>query len=48
MLLESSDVRDFLGGLERLDSLARRDGKLLARYRQIEARKAADIAGKRP
>ena len=44
VLLESNDVRDFLGGLERLDALARRDGTLLARYRQVEARKEADIA----
>ena len=29
---------------ERLDSLARRDGSLLSRYRQMEARKEADIA----
>ncbi len=44
VLLEADDVRDFLGGLERLDTLARRDGSLLARYRQAEARKEADIA----
>lgn len=44
VLLESRDVRDFLQGMERLDSLARRDGKLLARYREVEARKAADMA----
>ena len=44
VLLESRDVHDFLAGLERLDSLARRDGKLLARYREIEARKRADLA----
>jgi septal ring factor EnvC (AmiA/AmiB activator) len=44
VLLEAEDVRDFLGGLERLDMLARRDGTLLARYRQAEARKEADIA----
>ena len=31
VLLESRDVRNFLQGMERLDSLARRDGKLLAR-----------------
>ncbi len=44
VLLESRDVRNFLQGMERLDSLARRDGKLLARYREVEARKAADMA----
>jgi septal ring factor EnvC (AmiA/AmiB activator) len=44
VLLESNDVRDFLGGLERLDTLARRDGTLLARYRQVQARKEADVA----
>jgi murein hydrolase activator len=44
VLLESNDVHDFLGGLERLDALARRDGSLLSRYRQMEARKEADIA----
>jgi septal ring factor EnvC (AmiA/AmiB activator) len=44
VLLESHDVHDFLQGVERLDSLARRDGKLLARYREIEARKKADLA----
>jgi septal ring factor EnvC (AmiA/AmiB activator) len=43
VLLESRDVRDFLGGMERLDSLARRDGKLLARYREVEARKATEL-----
>lgn len=44
VLLESRDVHDFLQGIERLDALARRDGKLLARYREIEARKQADLA----
>ncbi len=44
VLLESQDVHDFLQGVERLDSLARRDGKLLARYREVEARKRADLA----
>ena len=43
VLLESSDVRDFLRGMERLDALAHRDGKLLARYREVEARKTADV-----
>jgi len=43
VLLESSDVRDFLRGMERLDALAHRDGKLLARYREVEARKEADV-----
>lgn len=44
VLLESRDVKDFLQGMERLDALARRDGKLLARYREVEARKEADMA----
>jgi septal ring factor EnvC (AmiA/AmiB activator) len=44
VLLESRDVRDFLQGVERLDALARRDGSLLARYREMEARRAADMA----
>ena len=44
VLLESRDVHDFLQGMERLDWLARRDGKLLAHYRDVEARKKADLA----
>jgi septal ring factor EnvC (AmiA/AmiB activator) len=44
MILEARDLHDFLQGVERLDSLARRDGNLLARYRQMEANKRADIA----
>ena len=44
VLLESRDVHDFLQGIERLDWLARRDGKLLARYREVEARREADMA----
>jgi len=44
VLLEADDVRDLLAGLERLDTLARRDGRLIARYRQVQARKEADIA----
>ncbi len=44
VLLEANDVREFLGGVERLDALARRDGRLLARYRQVQARKEADVA----
>lgn len=44
VLLESHDVHDFLQGMERLDWLARRDGKLLAHYRDVEARKKADLA----
>ena len=43
VLLESTDVRELLQGVERLDSLARRDGRLLARYREVEARKQADL-----
>lgn len=44
VILESRDVHDFLQGVERLDALARRDGNLLARYRELEARKQADLA----
>jgi septal ring factor EnvC (AmiA/AmiB activator) len=44
VLLESRDVKDFLQGMERLDALARRDGHLLARYREVEARREADMA----
>jgi septal ring factor EnvC (AmiA/AmiB activator) len=44
VILESRDVHDFLQGLQKLDALARRDGALLARYRDLEARKQADIA----
>ncbi len=43
VLLESNDVSEFLQGVERLDALARRDGRLLARYREVEARKQADL-----
>jgi murein hydrolase activator len=43
VILESHDVHDFLQGVERLDALARRDGRLLARYRELEARKRADV-----
>ena len=43
VLLESRDVHDFLQGVERLDSLARRDGKLLARYHEVETRREADM-----
>lgn len=43
VLLEANDVREFLQGVERLDALARRDGRLLARYREVEARKQADL-----
>jgi septal ring factor EnvC (AmiA/AmiB activator) len=43
VLLESDDVREFLQGVERLDALARRDGRLLARYREVEARKQTDL-----
>ena len=35
VLLEADDVPAFLAGVERLDRLARRDGRLLARYRQV-------------
>jgi len=44
VLLEARDVPAFLEGLDRLDRLARRDGFLLARYREAEKRLAADLA----
>jgi murein hydrolase activator len=44
VLLEARDVPAFLAGLERLDALARRDGRLLARHRQAESLLAADSA----
>lgn len=44
VLLEAGDVPALLESIERLDGLARRDGKLLLRYRQAEARLEDDLA----
>ena len=44
VLLEARDVPAFLASLERLDALARRDGRLLARHRAAESLLAADSA----
>jgi septal ring factor EnvC (AmiA/AmiB activator) len=44
VLLEARDVPGFLQSIERLDALARRDGRLLARHRAAEAILAADSA----
>ena len=44
VLLEARDVPAFLESIERLDALARRDGRLLARHRAAEERLAADSA----
>ena len=44
VLLEARDVPAFLQGVERLDSLARRDGRLLAARRSAEKRLEADLA----
>ena len=44
VLLEAGDVPALLESIERLDGLARRDGKLLLRYRLAEARLADDLA----
>ncbi|MGH9400032.1 MAG: murein hydrolase activator EnvC family protein [Thermoanaerobaculia bacterium] len=44
VLLEARNVPAFLQGLERLDALARRDGRLLARHRQAASLLAADSA----
>lgn len=44
VLLEARDVGAFLQGIERLDALARRDGKLLATYRDAQARLETDLA----
>jgi septal ring factor EnvC (AmiA/AmiB activator) len=44
ILLEARDASTLLQGLERLDSLARRDGRLLAARRAAERRLADDIA----
>ena len=44
VLLEARDLPALLDSVERLDSLARRDGRLLARHRDVEKRLAADLA----
>ena len=44
VLLEARDARAFLEGIERLDALARRDGRLLADYRRAQAHLEADLA----
>jgi septal ring factor EnvC (AmiA/AmiB activator) len=47
VLLEARDVPAFFEGVERLDALARRDGRLLARHRAAESRLAEDLARER-
>lgn len=44
VLLEARDVSAWLDSVERLDSLARRDGRLLRQYRDDEARLRDDLA----
>lgn len=44
VVLEAKDVAGFLQGVERLDALARRDGALLASYRQAQASLQQDLA----
>ena len=44
VLLEARDVPAFLESIERLDALARRDGRLLARHRAAEELLTADTA----
>jgi murein hydrolase activator len=44
VLLEARDVPAFLDSVERLDSLARRDGRLLRQHRDAEARLQSDLA----
>jgi len=44
VLLEARDVPALLDSIERLDGLARRDGRLLLRYRQAETRLQDDLA----
>ncbi len=44
VLLEASDVPALLDSIERLDGLARRDGKLLLRWRRAEAQLQNDVA----
>jgi len=44
VLLEARDVPAFLDSIERLDSLARRDGRLLVQYRFAETRLQENLA----
>jgi murein hydrolase activator len=44
VLLSAGDVPALLDSIERLDSLARRDGRLVLRYRDAEARLRNDLA----
>jgi septal ring factor EnvC (AmiA/AmiB activator) len=44
VLLEASDVPALLDSIERLDSLARRDGRLLGQYRFAESRLEENLA----
>ncbi len=43
VLLEAHDLPAFMSSIERLDSLARRDGRLLRRHREAEARLQTDL-----
>jgi septal ring factor EnvC (AmiA/AmiB activator) len=43
VLLEARDLPAFMSSIERLDSLARRDGRLLRQHREAEARLQADL-----
>ncbi|MEP6993216.1 MAG: peptidoglycan DD-metalloendopeptidase family protein [Acidobacteriota bacterium] len=43
VLLEAKDLPAFLSSIERLDSLARRDGRLLRQHRDAEARLQTDL-----
>ena len=44
VLLEAGDARGFLRGVERLDALARRDGRLLSAHRGAQQRLEEDLA----
>ena len=43
VLLEAHDLPAFMSSIERLDSLARRDGRLLRQHREAESRLQADL-----
>ena len=43
VLLEAREVSAFLEGIERLDALARRDGRLVTAYREAQARLEGDL-----
>jgi septal ring factor EnvC (AmiA/AmiB activator) len=47
VLLEANDLPAFLASIERLDSLARRDGRLLGQYRFAEERLEQNLARER-